>query len=158
MTRAGQVGRQGCRLCTRQGTESTGGASDGGEGQYWPSACALECFTVPVVLRAASRSCRHPETGLMERLRWCTALCFTSCSRHKQVRAALSQHQLLSLSMQEELAERRRHESKQRQRLMHKSQGKEQGALPSTLDAGKQPFDEERNVSSTLNLLNLGGR
>eukprot|EP00891_Asterochloris_glomerata_P009241 jgi/Astpho2/9241/fgenesh1_pg.00138_%23_18_t len=70
-------------------------------------------------------------------------------------KAQRAQEELL---MEEELAERRRHESKQRQRLINKSQGKEQGALPSTLDAGKQPFGEERNVSSTLNLLNLGGR
>ena len=80
-------------------------------------------------------------------LSWCTTTCFTSCSMWQQLEAAgapaLSWRQLLSLLMQEELAERRRCEKMQRQRLKQKLKGKDQGAVPGTVDASEEPSDEE---------------
>ncbi len=60
--------------------------------------------------------------------------------------------------MQEELAERRRFEQHQRQRLKQKSKGKEQGAVPGTAGACEEPPGQERQVLSTPSLPDLGGR
>ena len=88
--------------------------------------------------------------------------CFTACFMNQQLSAggapALSWNYLLSRLMQEELAERRRFEQNQRQRLKQKSQGKEQDATPGTADASQEPASEEREVLSTPSLPDLDGR
>ena len=56
---------------------------------------------------------------------------------------ALSWKYLFSLHTQEELAERRCFGQNQRQRLKQNAKGKEQGAVPGTVDASKEPSSEE---------------
>ena len=127
-----------------------------------PFAPALARSIVPSALRAASCSCQMSITGLKKSLRWCAALYFFSCFRCNQLCAAaaqaLSRHQLLSLLMQEELAERRRREKQQRQRLKQKSQGMKQGAAPGKVGVGEEPSGEQRSWSFTPSLSDADGR